>query len=186
MSTETTEQIQRHVLEIPEDVTASMSGRALTIKGKLGEAKKDFDKVNVNIAVEGKQVVVSPFSSKKKDSVIINTALSHVSNMVTGVTKGYTYRLKIVYAHFPISVKTKGDQILVENFVGERSPRVAKIVGNCKVTVEGDDIVVKGVSVEDVSERAEVDRWFVAKFKKIAGSFSQNAKRNSKRHRTAS
>jgi len=142
------------MLEIPENVTASMSGRVLTIKGKLGEAKKDFDKVNVNIAVEGKQVVVSPFSSKKKDGVIINTALSHVSNMVTGVTKGYTYRLKIVYAHFPISVKTKGDQILVENFVGERSPRIAKIVGNCKVSVEGDDIVVKGVSVEDVGQTA--------------------------------
>jgi len=149
-----TEALQRQLLDMPEGVTASMSGRLLSIKGKLGEAKKDFDKVSVNIGVEGNKVVISPFSRKKKDNVIINTAVSHVNNMVTGVTKGYTYRLKVVYAHFPISVKTKGNEILVENFVGERSPRVAKIVGDCKVSIEGDDIIVKGVSVEDVGQTA--------------------------------
>ncbi|MDV3277625.1 MAG: 50S ribosomal protein L6 [Nitrososphaerales archaeon] len=149
-----TKQLQQQTIQMPEGVTASLQGRRLTVKGKLGEAKKDFDKVSVNLSAEGNKVTISPFSEKKKDNVVINTVLSLVNNMVTGVTKGYTYRLKIVYAHFPISVKTKGDQILVENFVGERSPRVAKIVGNCKVTVEGDDIIVKGVSVEEVGQTA--------------------------------
>jgi len=149
-----TEALQSQRVDAPEGVSVSMSGRVLSVKGKLGEARKDFDKVGVNIGVEGNSVVISPFSKKKKDNVIINTALSHVNNMITGVTRGYTYRLKVVYAHFPISVKTKGDQILVENFVGERSPRVAKIVGSCKVSVEGDDIVVKGVSVEEVGQTA--------------------------------
>jgi large subunit ribosomal protein L6 len=139
-------------MEMPEGVAAALSGRTLSVKGKLGEAKKHFDKVNVNISVEGGKVMLSPFSRKKKDNVIINTVASLIDNMVTGVTKGYTYRLKVVYAHFPISVKTKGDQILVENFVGERSPRVAQVVGDCKVTIDGDDIVVKGVSVEDVGQ----------------------------------
>jgi len=149
-----TEALQRQLLDVPEGVTASMAGRVLSIKGKLGEARKDFDKVGINIGIEGKKVVISPFSKKKKDNVIINTAVSHVNNMITGVTKGYTYRLKVVYAHFPITVKTKGDQILVENFVGERSPRVAQIVGSCKVSIEGDDVVVKGVSIEDVGQTA--------------------------------
>ena len=86
--------------------------------------------------------------------MLINTVTSIVNNMVTGVTKGYVYRLKVVYAHFPITVKTKGSQVLVENFVGERSPRVSLIVGDCKVTVEGDDVLVKGVSLEDVGQTA--------------------------------
>ena len=79
---------------------------------------------------------------------------SIVKNMFTGVTKGYTYKVKVVYAHFPITVKTKGKQVQVENFVGERSPRVSDIVGECRVTVEGDDVIVKGVSLEDVSQTA--------------------------------
>jgi large subunit ribosomal protein L6 len=139
---------------MPEGVVATLAGRTLTVKGKLGEARKNFDKINVNIATEGNRVVFTPFSAKKKDNVIINTVSSIVNNMVTGVTKGYTYRVKVVYAHFPITVKTKGKQIMVENFVGERSPRVAEIVGDCKVSVEGDDVIVKGVSLEDVGQTA--------------------------------
>ena len=151
MSSET---VTQTAIEIPGGVTASLQGRMLSLKGKLGEASKNFDKIGVNITVEGNRVVISPFSKKKKDNVIINTVSSIVNNMVTGVTKGYTYRLKVVYAHFPITVKTKGKQILVENFVGERSPRVADIVGDCKVAVEGDDVIVKGVSLEDVGQTA--------------------------------
>lgn len=145
---------QQKVIQMPADVTATLQGRTLSVKGKLGEAKKHFDKVNVNLSVEGNRVLVSPFSAKKKDNIIINTVTSLVGNMVAGVTKGYTYRLKVVYAHFPITVKTKGDQVLVENFVGERSPRIGHIVGDCKVTVDGDDVVVKGVSLEDVGQTA--------------------------------
>jgi len=139
---------------MPSGVTATLVGRTLSVKGKLRESKKHFDKVNVNLTVEGNKVSITPFSLRKKDNVIVNTVVSLVNNMITGVSKGYTYKLKVVYAHFPISVKTKGDEIHVENFVGERSPRVAKIVGASKVTIEGDDIIVKGVSVEDVGQTA--------------------------------
>ena len=151
MSTEATQQTS---IDIPEAVTAALQGRTLSIKGKLGEARKNFEKINVNISVEGNKVLISPFSAKMKDNVIINSVSRIVKKMFTGVTKGYTYKVKVVYAHFPITVKTKGKQVLVENFVGERSPRVSDIVGECRVTVEGDDVIVKGVSLEDVSQTA--------------------------------
>jgi large subunit ribosomal protein L6 len=149
-----TDSVQQKVIEMPQGVTVTLQGRTLSVKGKLGEAKKHFEKINVNISVDDNKVLISPFSLKKKDNVIINTVTSIVDNMVRGVTKGFTYKLKVVYAHFPITVKTKGSQVLVENFIGERSPRVSDIVGDCKVTVEGDDVVVKGVSLEDVGQTA--------------------------------
>jgi len=149
-----TESVQQTPIALPDGVTAALTGRMLVIKGKLGEARKSFDKINVNVSVEGSRVLVSPFSTKKKDNIIINTVTSIVNNMVTGVSKGYTYRVKVVYAHFPITVKTKGKQVLVENFMGERSPRVSEIIGDTKVTIEGDDVIVKGVSIEDVGQTA--------------------------------
>jgi large subunit ribosomal protein L6 len=149
-----TSALEQKAVQVPEGVTVSLEGRTLSVKGKLGETTKDFKKVNVNLAVQGKSVLITPFSEKKKDNVVVNTVLSIIDNMITGVTKGFVYKVKVVYAHFPISVRTKGDEILVENFVGERSPRVAKIVGGCKVTVEGDDVIVKGVSLEDVGQTA--------------------------------
>src|SRR2546428_7245502 len=49
---------------------------------------------------------IRPFSTRKKDSTVSNTVHSLVRNMVKGVTRGYTYRLKVVYAHFPLDRKS--------------------------------------------------------------------------------
>jgi len=149
-----TKTIQQQAAELPEGVTARLEGRTLVVKGKLGEARKHFERINVDLSLDGNRITVVPFSTKKKDNVVVNTVIRLIHNMATGVSKGYTYRLKVVYAHFPISVKTKADAVLVENFVGERSPRVAQVVGACKVTTEGDDVIVKGISLEDVSQTA--------------------------------
>lgn len=149
-----TEAVQESVVELPEGVTASFQDRLLVVRGKLGEVKKDFRRINVNLEVSGNRVIIRPFSERKRDRIVTGTVLSLIKNMVRGVTKGFTYKLKVVYAHFPISVKVKGDTVLIENFIGERSPRIARIVGDCKVTSEGDDIIVRGVSLEDVGQTA--------------------------------
>ena len=77
-----------------------------------------------------------------------------MGNSIKGVTNGFTYKLKIVYSHFPISVKVKNNIVSIENFTGERSPRIAKIVGNTTVIVTGDDVITSGISIEAVSQTA--------------------------------
>jgi len=74
--------------------------------------------------------------------------------MITGVTRGYRYRLKIVFSHFPVSVKVEGDKVIIENFLGEKAPRIAKIVGDVKVRVEKDDVIVEGIDIEAVGQTA--------------------------------
>jgi large subunit ribosomal protein L6 len=153
MSTKAKE-IKELVYELPEGVYAKQNGYIITIKGKLGEVSKDFSKVRAEVKVKGNRVISKPLGKKKSDYAIANTAISHIKNMIRGVTEGFTYRLKIVYAHFPISVKVQKDRVVIENFIGERSPRIAKIIGNAKVKVEGDDVVVYGSSKEDVGQTA--------------------------------
>ncbi len=70
------------------------------------------------------------------------------------MTKGFTYKLKIVFSHFPISVKVREKTVAIENFTGERSPRAARIMGRTKVTVKGEDVIVQGIDIEDVSQTA--------------------------------
>jgi large subunit ribosomal protein L6 len=74
--------------------------------------------------------------------------------MVIGVTRGFTYKVKIVFSHFPISVKVKDKMILIENFTGERSPRKAKIVGDVQVKIQSEDVILQGIDLEDVSQTA--------------------------------
>ena len=141
-------------IELPQGVTASVKGRELTIKGPNGTASKEFERIPVDVEVKGNQVTVLPFTGKKKDVISANTVSSIVKGMAHGVTKGYEYRMKVVFAHFPVTVKVKDDQVVIENFMGERSPRLAKILAGCKVTTEGDDIIIKGTSLEQIGQTA--------------------------------
>jgi len=149
-----TEKPMLYSVEVPQGVAASLEGRTVVISGKLGTVRKSLDKVHVDVKMEGGAIRITPFTKKKKDRVSGNTAASLLRNIVFGVTSGYLYKMKVVFAHFPISVRVKGDIINVENFMGERSARTARIVGDCKVTTEGDDIIIKGVSLEDVGQTA--------------------------------
>jgi large subunit ribosomal protein L6 len=141
-------------LELPEGVTSSVSGRTLVMKGRNGSATKVFQRIPVDIEVKGNQVMIRPFTGKKKDVISANTVSSIVRGMVHGVTKGYEYKMKVVFAHFPVTVKIKDDTVVVENFMGERSPRLAKILPGLKVSTEGDDIIIKGASLEQIGQTA--------------------------------
>ncbi|MBI4257885.1 MAG: 50S ribosomal protein L6 [Thaumarchaeota archaeon] len=145
-------QMNEVVVTMPEGVKQSLQGGVLTVQGPLGKVSKDFSKVYVLLESRDGSVVIRPYGVRRRYLAALNTVRSHVRNMVEGVTEGYTYRLKVVYAHFPTSVKVKGNTVLIENFYGERSPRVADIVGACKVSAEGDDVLIKGVSKEDVGQ----------------------------------
>jgi large subunit ribosomal protein L6 len=142
-------------VEAPASVKLSKEGNVVAVKGKMGTVKKDFTKLPATLAVEGNKITIRPYGTRKQDLAVTNTAKSIIESMVKGVEKGYTYKLKVIFAHFPISVKVKGKEVQVENFFGERSPRVARILGDAtKVTVAGEDVVVQGPSLEDVSQTA--------------------------------
>jgi len=155
MSTEIKKEEQMQILfEVPEGVEVRFSDNILYVKGSLGEIKRDFSKIRSNISLEGNIITITSFSSRKRYRSIMNTSRSLIRNMITGVTKGFTYKLKVAYAHFPITVKIKGDEVHVENFYGERAPRISKIVGDCKFEVQEDDVIVRGISLDDVGQTA--------------------------------
>ncbi|MGP3666977.1 MAG: 50S ribosomal protein L6 [Candidatus Bathyarchaeota archaeon] len=146
--------VDEKTVSIPENVKVELNGKFITIKGPLGELKKDFSALPIQLLVKNGEVVVRAFWARKFERALVGTVAAHIRNMVKGVTKGFTYKLKKVYSHFPINVKTEDGKVLIENFIGERYPRVAKIVGDVKVEVKGDDLEVKGINLEDVSQTA--------------------------------
>jgi large subunit ribosomal protein L6 len=108
----------------------------------------------VSILLREGEISVETTWPRKKEASTVGTVHSHINNMIKGVTKGFTYKLKVVFAHFPITVKVKDDTVIIENFTGERSPRTAKIMGNSKVSIKGEDVIVQGSDLEDVSQTA--------------------------------
>lgn len=153
MSTSQIEKFQTTV-EIPDKVTASINKDMLHVQGPLGKTYKNFKKIPVSLNLEGKTLSIKTLGTRKRDFAILNTAKSIIKNLCEGVVEGYTIKMKIIYAHFPINVKTKDDQVLIENFQGERAPRMVKIHGSTKVVAKGDEVILTGPVLTDVSQTA--------------------------------
>jgi len=141
-------------IQVPEGVTINLEGKKVTVKGAKGTLKRDFSFIPISINADGDTIRVWAEWPRKKEAALIGTIHSHIQNMISGVQKGFTYKIKIVFSHFPISVKVQGKLVSIENFTGERRARNAKILGDVKVKVEAEDVVVQGLNLEDVSQTA--------------------------------
>jgi large subunit ribosomal protein L6 len=142
-------------VQVPDDVEVKIEGRKVTVNGAKGSLTRDFSYVPISIDSEDdKTVRVWAEWPRKKEASLVGTVQSHIQNMITGVEKGFSYKLKIVFSHFPMSVKVQGKSVLIENFTGERRARKVKIVGDVKVKVQSEDVVVEGINLEDVSQTA--------------------------------
>lgn len=143
--------VLREEIPIPEGINVTVDD-GVTVKGSKGQLSRKFNYPNVVIKTDNGNVVLEANFPKKKDKAMLGTIKSHINNMLTGLTDGFTYNMKIVYAHFPMTVKAVGDKVTIDNFLGERYPRTAKIVGSAKVQVKGDEVTVTGISKEDVGQ----------------------------------
>jgi large subunit ribosomal protein L6 len=74
--------------------------------------------------------------------------------MIKGVTQGFTYKLKIIFVHFPMTVGAQGQKFVIQNFIGERQPRYADILSGVSVRTEGEDVIVEGADIEKVAQTA--------------------------------
>ena len=153
MSTDQVEKFQDVVI-IPEGVKITQKKNMLEFVGPLGKTFKSFRSIPVNIEITEGKVILKTIGFRKRDYSILHTVRSIIRNICEGLVEGYTIKMKVVFAHFPITVKVDGKKILVENFQGERSPRITKIVGNTKVIPKGEDVILTGEVWTDITQTA--------------------------------
>ncbi len=142
-------------LTIPENVSVEVSVSKVKVKGQKGELEKSFELMkDMKIEKDGKKIKVSCESDRKKERALVGTFLAHIRNMVNGVANGYTYKLRVVYSHFPITVKLEKGKVIIQNFLGERKNRTADIVGKTDVKIQESEITVSGIDIDEVSQTA--------------------------------
>jgi len=141
-------------IEIPDEVSAEVSNLELTVEGSNGSVTRTLWYPSVSVSVEDDQVVIASEEEDAKTNATVGTFESHVSNMLHGVTEGWTYEMEVYYAHFPMQVDVEGDEIVIENFLGEKSSRRTPIRGDTEVQVDGEVVTLTGPSKEDVGQTA--------------------------------
>lgn len=142
-------------LKIPNNVSLTLENGKIKVKGPKGEVEKDISHMRgIEVRLENGELIVEATFANKRTKSLVYTLLRHVQNMITGVTKGYRYYLKIIFTHFPMSVKVVGNEVQITNLIGEKNIRRAKILPGVKVTVKGEDIIVEGIDLEKVAQTA--------------------------------
>jgi len=154
MSTET--DLGREVIEVPKGVSFAVAHGVLTAKGKLGEIQRPFPTDALELAAAAGSVTLTlrvPVH-RKRHQALLRTWAAHVRNLGLGLTNGVEAKMKVVAAHFPMKVAVKGEELVIENFLGEKHPRSTRLVPGTKAAVEGEFVLLSGHDVEQVGQSA--------------------------------
>ena len=141
-------------LPIPDEVTANVDHLDLTVDGPEGSVTRRLWYPDVSVSVEEDAVVIESEKEDRKTTATMGTFESHVENIFHGVTDGWEYKMEVFYSHFPMQVTVEGDDIVIENFLGERAARRTPIRGDTEVQVDGEALTLTGPNKEDVGQTA--------------------------------
>ena len=119
---------------IPKGVTVTSRARVVTVKGPKGTVTKSFKHIKAEIIVQKEKdehtkeeqnvVRINIYMNTYKQGAILYTLRSHISNMITGVTSGYRYKMHEVHKHFPIDLQVKDNAVNIIKYLGQRDVKV--------------------------------------------------------------
>lgn len=116
--------LSSETMDLPTGVKIEIKAKQIRVTGPRGVLTRNFKHLNLDFQMleGGRKLKVDAWFGTRKTSAAIRTAISHVNNLITGVTKGYRYKMRFVYAHFPInaSIGNGKDNIEIRNFLGEK------------------------------------------------------------------
>ncbi len=146
----------RVAIPLPKGVTLTAGAGRLTAKGPKGSIERPFPSEVLTLAVaKGEATLTLQLpADRRRSKALLHTWEAHVRNLAAGVTGGFTARMKVVAAHFPVKVSVKDERLVIENFLGEKYPRSAPLLDGVKATVDGEFVVLSGIDVERVGQTA--------------------------------
>ena len=141
-------------VSIPQGVKAELNGPVLSVEGPRGRLERNFRFPQIAMALEGDEFVITTASDRKRIMAMVGTIAAHTGNMCKGVSSGFEYHMKVVYSHFPIQLTLQGEKLEINNFLGEKFPRTARILPGTAVKVGTDEVNVTGIDKELVGSTA--------------------------------
>jgi len=140
-------------------VEVTVKGRSVTVKGPRGELHREYDHQLVEITkIDDSSLKVDKWFGNKKQLACIRSICASIDNMITGVTKGFLYKMRLVYAHFPINVVLEGDKAIeIRNFLGQKKIFRVKMRADTKIIKSGgvkDQLELSGNDIDAVSQSA--------------------------------
>ncbi len=142
--------IAKYPVPLPKGVEATFAAESLSIKGPLGTLTQRLRR-DVKVAKEGEQLTFNIADESDEANAMSGTLRALVSNMVTGVTKGFEKRLTLVGVGY--RAQAQGDKLNLT--LGFSHPVVHRMPKGVKVeTPTQTEIVIKGLDKQQVGQVA--------------------------------
>lgn len=155
-------------ITIPNGVEVTLDNDTITVKGEKGTLSRTFSHPKIDINVKDGVVEIHCKNPRKKQKALTGTFTAHINNMIKGAAKEFEYKMKTVFSHFPIKTSIEGNEFVIQNFLGERAPRRAKILDGITVEANGDDITIRGADKEKVGQTtANIERATIVRNRDI-------------------
>jgi len=145
----------REEIEVPEGITTSIEGDVLVMKKEDKELKRRLNPL-VGLKIEDHKITIKARKSTRRDKKMFGTIKAHIKNMVKGLEEGFTYRLEIANVHFPMTVSHDKDsnELVVKNFLGEKTDRRIKLVEGVDIKTDKNEIEVSSFDIEKAGQTA--------------------------------
>ncbi len=146
--------IKENIIEIPSDIAVKIVNEKVIFE--KGDVKQvvPYNHVYVSVECKDNKLIIKPNNKKKPFLSVSNTIKKIINNALEGFTKDFVCKMQIVYAHFPITVKIDGDKFIINNFYGEKKPRILKISPGVKIKIDGKEIILSGKDKQAVGNVA--------------------------------
>merc|ERR1712086_108194 len=109
-----------------------IKAKKVEVTGKNGTLKRDFKHLPIELFLcnQSRDVKARMYFAKSKQIASLRSVCSHIQNMFDGVEKKFEYRMRLVYAHFPINANiTNGNKTVeLRNFLGEKIVRTVNML----------------------------------------------------------
>ena len=141
-------------LQIPEGITCEYKDKILTCKKDSLELKREIRIPTTNLIIKGNELTFDCKAGNKNQRKLIMTFIAHVKNMFSGLQAPFQYKLESANVHFPMSLKVESDFLIINNFLGEKIPRQARILPNVNVEIKGQEITISSPDKEAAGQTA--------------------------------
>ena len=142
--------VGKQLIIIPSGVTVRIEGQKVSVKGPKGDLERTFHS-NTVIVLNGREISVSVKNPKEGfDRGLWGLSRVLISNMITGVTEGFSKQLEIAGIGFKAQVQ--GNKLVLS--LGFSHPVELEFPKNISAVVEKNLITVSGIDKEQVGQFA--------------------------------
>ncbi|MBU0907597.1 MAG: 50S ribosomal protein L6 [Nanoarchaeota archaeon] len=149
--------MKHHISEkisIPEGISCSYTESILRCTKDSTTLERKIKIPLTEVKVQGNEIIFDCKKGNKNNYKTMRSAIAHIKNMFSGLNEKFVYKLESCNVHFPMTLKVEGTEVLVNNFIGEKKPRRAKILPGVEVKIEGAKITVTSSDREAAGQTA--------------------------------